>query len=63
MPVCISLEGIHTDKKNAGASGVGFTTEEYESIVMDKSTKMCNSLAMDIMNGEGPDILLNSGFC
>ena len=35
MPVCISLEGIHTDKKNAGASGVGFTTEEYEKFLKE----------------------------
>ena len=30
LPVCYTLEGIFTDKKNAGASGVGLTIEEYK---------------------------------
>ena len=29
LPFCFSLNGIQTDGKYAGASGVGFTTEEY----------------------------------
>ena len=29
LPVCFSLEGIQTDSANAGASGTGFTTDEY----------------------------------
>ena len=33
MPICYTIEGILTDKKNAGQSGVGFTTEEYEKFV------------------------------
>ncbi len=33
MPVCYTIDGICTDKKNAGASGVGFTTEEYGKFV------------------------------
>lgn len=35
MPVCYLIEGICTDKANAGASGVGFTTEEYEEFLYD----------------------------
>ena len=29
LPFCFSINGIQTDGKYAGASGVGFTTEEY----------------------------------
>ena len=29
LPVCFSVEGIQTDAKYAGASGIGFTTDEY----------------------------------
>ena len=29
LPFCFSIQGIQTDGKNAGASGKGFTTEEY----------------------------------
>ena len=35
MPVCFLIEGICTDRANAGASGVGFTTEEYEKFLYD----------------------------
>ncbi|MDY6338165.1 MAG: ABC transporter substrate-binding protein [Saccharofermentans sp.] len=30
VPVTIAVDGIHTDPKYAGSSGVGFTTAEYE---------------------------------
>ena len=33
MPLSIGIEGIMTDSKNAGASGVGFTTAEYEKFL------------------------------
>ena len=33
LPVCFSIEGIHTDAKYAGSSGVGFTTAEYEKFL------------------------------
>ena len=33
MPVCYTIDGIFTDSKNAGASGIGFTTEEYQKFV------------------------------
>lgn len=33
LPICFEVEGIHTDAKYAGASGVGFTTEEYEKFL------------------------------
>ena len=33
MPVCYTIEGIFTDRKNAGVSGVGFTTEEYQKFI------------------------------
>lgn len=36
LPLCFGVEGIITDKKYAGASGVGFTTQEYEKYL--KST-------------------------
>jgi len=34
--------------------------DEYEDITLGRSAKMSNQLAMDIMNGEGPDILMNT---
>ena len=33
LPVCYTIEGIITDAKYAGASGVGFTIEEYEKFL------------------------------
>lgn len=33
LPVCYVINGIQTDAKYAGASGVGFTTEEYAKFV------------------------------
>ena len=33
LPVCFSIEGIQTDAKYAGKSGVGFTTEEYKKFL------------------------------
>ncbi len=33
LPVCFTIEGIQTDAGYAGKSGVGFTTEEYESFL------------------------------
>ena len=35
LPVCFIVEGIQTDASYAGASGVGFTTEEYEAFLRD----------------------------
>ncbi len=35
LPVCFQVEGIQTCSEYAGASGVGFTTEEYEAFVKD----------------------------
>ena len=35
MPVCFSVNGIAADKKYAGASGVGFTTAEYEQFLKE----------------------------
>ena len=33
LPVSFGIKGIHTDAKNAGASGLGFTTKEYEDFL------------------------------
>ena len=33
MPICFSVQGIVTDQKNAGSSGIGFTFEEYKEFV------------------------------
>ena len=33
LPVTFGIEGIHTDSGNAGASGLGFTTKEYEEFL------------------------------
>ena len=35
LPVCFGITGIHTSGANAGASGIGFTTEEYEKFLHD----------------------------
>ena len=36
LPLCFALEGIHTDAKYAGASGIGFTTKEYEKFLKEE---------------------------
>ena len=33
LPLSFGIKGIHTDSKYAGASGVGFTTSEYEEFL------------------------------
>ena len=33
LPICFEVEGIQTDARYAGKSGVGFTTEEYENFL------------------------------
>ena len=33
LPVTFGIEGIHTDSQYAGASGLGFTTKEYEDFL------------------------------
>ena len=35
LPICFGIDGIQTDTKYAGASGVGFTTEEYEKFLKE----------------------------
>lgn len=35
LPISITIEGIQTDPAYAGASGVGFTTAEYEQFLSD----------------------------
>jgi len=35
LPVSYMIDGIHTDSKYAGASGVGFTTKEYEKFLSE----------------------------
>lgn len=34
--------------------------DDYESAQLTANVKLCDDLAMDIMNGEGPDLLLNT---
>lgn len=36
LPVSFTIEGIQTDPDYAGASGVGFTTEEYDEFLYDE---------------------------
>lgn len=36
LTLCYGIEGIQTDKKYAGASGVGFTTEEYKKFLNEE---------------------------
>ena len=36
LPLCFAVQGIHTDAKYAGASGIGFTTKEYEKFLKDE---------------------------
>ena len=33
LPISFTIEGIQTDPQNAGKTGIGFTTEEYESFL------------------------------
>lgn len=35
LPVCYTINGIQTNPKYAGASGIGFTTDEYEKFLKD----------------------------
>lgn len=35
LPLTFGIKGIHTDSKYAGASGIGFTTSEYEDFLHD----------------------------
>ncbi len=35
LPVCFGIEGIQTDSKYAGKSGVGFTTDEYVTFLKE----------------------------
>lgn len=54
-----------TDRYNASKYidyGVGTITsdDDYESVYMNADSQMSYELAMDIMNGEGPDILMNT---
>ena len=35
LPICFTIEGIQTDIANAGITGVGFTTGEYEEFLYD----------------------------
>ena len=36
LPICFTINGIQTSPDNAGASGVGFTTAEYEKFLKSK---------------------------
>lgn len=36
IPICFTVDGIHTSAKNAGSSGAGFTTEEYKDFLMNE---------------------------
>ena len=36
LPLCFAIHGIHTHAKYAGASGIGFTTKEYEKFLKDE---------------------------
>lgn len=45
---------------NAGMWNSDMSSEDdYQSVVLNADSKMSNQLAMDILNGEGPDILMN----
>ena len=33
LPLCFGVDGVMTDSKNAGSTGVGFTTAEYEKFL------------------------------
>ena len=35
LPVCYTIEGVQTDIRYSGKSGVGFTTEEYEKFLYE----------------------------
>ncbi len=35
LPICFGISGIQTDRKYAGSSGIGFTTEEYSHFVKE----------------------------
>ncbi|MCR5329120.1 MAG: hypothetical protein K6E12_09775 [Saccharofermentans sp.] len=38
------------------------TDDDYQQVALESDANMSNQLAMDIMNGEGPDILMNASY-
>lgn len=59
-----STHFIEVRDRYIGADSVDYThletPDEYEGANLQSNAKMSNELAMDILNGEGPDILLNT---
>lgn len=43
----------------ANSYAVGMSADDYKTVDIQKSSEITNELAIDILNGEGPDVILN----
>ena len=57
----IEVDDRYTSLDNADYSNAE-TDDEYEQVSLESDADMSNQLAMDILNGEGPDILMNASY-
>ena len=53
------VDRYNNDSANFYGSA-GMNDDEYKQLEMQLDNKLSNDLAMDLMNGEGPDILINT---
>lgn len=54
------IDRYNNDSANFFYGPAGMNDDEYEQLGMQLDNKLSNDLAMDLMNGEGPDILINT---
>lgn len=57
----IEVDDRYTSLDNADYSDAE-TDDDYQQVALESDANMSNQLAMDIMNGEGPDILMNVSY-
>lgn len=54
------VDRYNNDSANFFYGSSGINDDEYKQLGMQLDNKLSNDLAMDLMNGEGPDILINT---
>ena len=57
----IEVDDRYTSLDNSDYSNAE-TDDDYEQVSLESDANMSNQLAMDILNGEGPDILMNASY-
>lgn len=55
----IQISNRYNRKEYLNFSSVS-SHDDYETAILDANAKLSNDLAMDLMNGDGPDILMNT---